>query len=276
MGKIGLSLIVAASLWGASDQQIVEFVTANLKSNPSVKIDEVKVMGRAPISTLKGWDSVKIFMDLSVTRNGKTSDMKATDMLFTSGNYIALDMVDATTKTSLKQTLAPKPSGADYDAAHLAAGSSKAPNKILVFSDPQCPFCKDFMTDALEAAAKNPTKLAVYYYHFPLTIHPSSPLIIRAALAAEAAGVKDVPLKVYRANFESKSENPDEVLAEFNKLLGTNVKKGDLFNKAIDERLNGDIAKAHNLLVKGTPAVYINGEPDPKREHFEKILKEIK
>ena len=32
MGKIGLSLIVAASLWGASDQQIVEFVTANLKS----------------------------------------------------------------------------------------------------------------------------------------------------------------------------------------------------------------------------------------------------
>lgn len=272
-----LPLIAMSSLWGASDAQIVDFMTTSLKSNPSVKVDTIKVMERAPLPGMKGWESVKVFMDLSMTRNGKTNDLKTTDMFFTSGKYIATDLIDATTKTSLKQQLAPKPSGADYNLEHLVSGSSKAPYKILVFSDPQCPFCKDFMTDALEASSKYPDKIAIYYYHFPLTtLHPSSPAIIRAEIAAQAAGIRDVASKVYNAMFEVQADDPDAVVAEFNKLIGTNLKKNDLFTKAVEMRYNADLDRGYAMMIHGTPAVFINGQPDPKRETFEKILKELK
>jgi protein-disulfide isomerase len=147
----------------------------------------------------------------------------------------------------------------------------------MVFSDPLCPFCKDFMTDAIEEGKKKPAKFGVYLYHFPLTsIHPQSPVLIRAMIAAEILGVKDVAYKVYSANMEFKTANVDEVLDAFNKAVGCKLTKEHLGNVKVEEHYKYDAKRAEELMIKGTPAVFIDGKLDPKREKFETYRKEGK
>jgi|GEM_PF-5274583 len=59
---------------------------------------------------------------------------------------------------------------------HLPAlGNSKAPVTMIEFSDLQCPFCRQFFTTAFPQIKKDyidTGKVALYYRHLPLTIHP--------------------------------------------------------------------------------------------------------
>ncbi len=58
--------------------------------------------------------------------------------------------------------------------AHLILGKSSAPIKIVVFDDPDCPFCRKYLPMLKTLYEKNSEKVAIYVRYFPLDIHPDA------------------------------------------------------------------------------------------------------
>jgi len=67
-------------------------------------------------------------------------------------------------KSQLKPDLDPN----IYDDKHLIAGDKDAKHKLVVFSDPQCPFCKEIVPNMYKIVKEYPKRFALYYYHMPL------------------------------------------------------------------------------------------------------------
>ena len=86
---------------------------------------------------------------------------------------------------------------------------------MVIFSDPMCPFCIDFVPEVIDEIVSSKTKkIALFYYHFPLSIHPRAETIVKATIAAEADGVDPAELisKVYNTDFEEVSKDEKAVL----------------------------------------------------------------
>ena len=78
------------------------------------------------------------------------------------------------TGKSMKDSVNPNLNEKYYDKSKLIAGNPNAKDKIVLFSDPLCPFCIDFAPDVINYVNKNSNKIALYYYSFPLSSHPAS------------------------------------------------------------------------------------------------------
>ena len=276
MWKLSTLLILgASSLFGANDKAIEEFIKGNVARNPNVSLLEMEVTGRHPVPSLKGWESVMLKLKLEVNRGGKKSTIDTTDILFTSGDVVA----NLKQKQSLKNLVRPVVQPEHYRKDRIIAGdmSGKAQYKIVVFSDPQCPFCMDYVPDVIALAQKHPEKITLYYYHLPLpTLHPAAPVIVRAAAALELKGEKNVVERMYAAGMEAKTNDEAEVLAEFNKKMKSSLKPADLHTKEVEAHVAADAAAAGELMVRGTPSIFINGQFDSDKSMFENLKKTLK
>jgi protein-disulfide isomerase len=74
----------------------------------------------------------------------------------------------------------------EYAAEGRRSGRADAPVTIVVFSDFQCPACRQLADQLDSVRARHPRDVAVVYRHFPLT--PVHPYAQAAALASECAG----------------------------------------------------------------------------------------
>jgi len=87
----------------------------------------------------------------------------------------------------------------------MLSGSAASPVKIEVFSDLQCPSCRDLFLKALQPAMKDyPDKVSVTYYEFPLSGHQYSRQAARFVAAAAKLGRKQA-LSVYEAIFNDQT-----------------------------------------------------------------------
>ena len=156
MTKVG-ALLLASSVnlfaVSANDQLVLDFISANIKSNPSVTLKEIKIAETIPLAQVKGWDAVKVKMTVDVKGQGEKSN---TETLFRSGSVVAFDLFDMKKKESLKNSLLPKATATEYRKDRIVAGnkSGNAKYKILVFSDPLCPFCRSFIPKAIKDMKK--------------------------------------------------------------------------------------------------------------------------
>jgi protein-disulfide isomerase len=156
---------------------------------------------------------------------------------------------------------------------HLIYGDINAKDKIVIFSDPICPFCQSYMPGILKAVKENPKKIALFYYHFPLTmLHPEAPTVIKAAMALEKKGVKDVLLKVYKQKIEINTKDEQKALDEFNKKLGTKLTLKEINTQEILKHYSEDLELAGKMMINGTPTVYVNGKKDFSRNKYKTIL----
>lgn len=151
---------------------------------------------------------------------------------------------------------------AQLAAASPAAAPPAAPVavEVVVYSDFQCPFCRQFAQPIRELQAKGAdgTPVTVTFKHFPLSIHPAAELAHRAALAAEAQGrfweMHDLlfanPQRVQRAD-----------LVAYAKQLGLDQARfeNDLDGDAVKRAIAADLAEGTKAGVTGTPSYTING-----------------
>jgi protein-disulfide isomerase len=145
-------------------------------------------------------------------------------------------------------------------------GKENAPLKMVIFSDFQCPFCKQYADylDELEGEWISSGKLQVQFRDFPLAKHKNS---LSAHMAAAAAHAQDRYLDMHRQLFDTQadwisSERPEEFFAQAAELLGLDK---DQFQKdynnpnAISEiKDDRDTGRAWGLT--GVPTFYLNGE----------------
>lgn len=266
--------ISAITLCAANfDDKIISFEKNRLSNNARVEIKEIKINTKkrmqAPISNWYGY-----ILDVSAKVNDK--DINAKDIIFSNGVIVTSELLDLKTGKSLKDLLQPKLESKYYTKEHLIAGNAQAKDKIVVFSDPLCPFCIDYVPDVIAHVMKNQNDIALYYYHFPLLkSHPASATLVKAMDVAKHKGINDVELKVYQIDWEQHfkvdSKDEDEILAAFNKEFKIEITKEELNHLDIMNKILDDVKVGEDMMVRGTPTIFVNGEKDNTKLKYETL-----
>ena len=270
---VSMSILLSGALYAASNEQnIVDFEKKRISQNPNVQVKDIKIETKKELP-LAGWSGYILNVQADV--QGKSINAK--DILFSDGKYIALELIDSETGKSLKDLVTPNLTEKYYDKSKLIAGNHNAKDKIVIFSDPLCPFCKDYVPDVIKYVNKNSDTIALYYYNFPLMIHPAATPLSKLAEIAKNKGIKDAELKTYETNwepyFDEKTTDEKKILEAFNKEFKTSIKQEELSDKNLDSLIKKDISMGDDVMVQGTPTIFINGVKDASTQKFETLGK---
>lgn len=275
--KIAFLLSIAVATFAATDTEIETYVANAIKGNKSVTVKSVKVSGREAVEGMNGWESVKVIIDVNIDKgNGQQpQNLKTSDMFFVKGDFLATDLINLKKNKTLKELCRPKVTAEYYDSEHLVAGNKDAKQKIVIFSDPLCPFCRDLVPDIINAAVKNPNKIAVYHYSYPLlTIHSSSEKIIKAEISirGKIKNKAEFLTKLYKTEVEPNEQDNDKIIAKLNSELDVSIKKSEATSKETIKEYDAELEKAHKMMIKGTPSIFINGEIDTDKSKINQEL----
>ncbi len=270
MLKLLTTTLLAGSFVHAADisNKVEDFLDDKFMQNPRLKSVDVKVSDVVDLRKMKNWKGY--IVDVNATLNNKTKKSISQRMIwFSNGKVITHELFNLESGVNLIQQVKPKFKEAYYKKENLIFGHADAKHKVVIFSDPLCPFCRRYVPGALKNMKKDPNKYAVYYYHFPLErLHPASVTLVKAAAAARLQGHKDVVEKLYNVQVNSQERDVKKILAAFNKAEGTNIKAEDLKNPAVLKELKADFDTGNSVMVAGTPTVYFDGKIDRTRNKY--------
>lgn len=274
MSKLLMSTIAATVTLSASAQPdnkvLLKYVKKTVVKNPQVKVKGVTVLESKTDERLPGWTILLTTMDLEYQKK----EIHAPETMFVKDGLITGQLVDLKTGIAYRDNIKPSVPTSYYDDAHLLFGNKDAEHKVLIFSDPQCPFCQELVPAIFNTAKENPTKIAVYYYHLPLLrIHPVSDILTRVMHVAQHEGKMDVVEKIYSLKIDPKETDMTKVLAAVKTHTGFTVTPDQINKKEVKEALKADETAAGKMMVSGTPTIYIDGEWDKKRDGYKKLIK---
>jgi len=255
----------------ATGEKIADFLEDKFSENPKLKSVDVKVDDVIPLKQLPKWNAY--IVDVTAVLKSKANQRIHEKMIwFSNGQMITKDLTDINTGESLTERVKPKVKAKHYAKENLIYGNANAKHKVIIFSDPLCPFCRGFVPRAIAKMKQEPQKFALYYYHFPLArLHPASVVLVKAAVAAEQKGVKHVIPKLYNIKIDPHEKNVKKILDVFNKAEGTNITVKDINQHEVLKQLQHDKQVANDLMVGGTPTVYFDGVIDNTKKKYLKV-----
>ena len=269
---LSISILIASSLYASNDESIVDFEKKRISQNPNVEVKSIKINTKKELP-LNGWYGY--ILDVEANVQGKSINAK--DILFSDGKYISLELIDSETGKSLKDLVTPNLTDNYYDKSKLIAGNHNAKDKIVIFSDPLCPFCKDYVPDVIKYVNKNKDSIALYYYNFPLSIHPAATPLSKLIEVAKHKGVKDVELRAYEIDwepyFDVKTTDEKKILEAFNKEFKINIKVEEISTNEIKALIEKDITMGEEVMVAGTPTIFVNKVKDSTKLKYETLGK---
>lgn len=276
MRKLVLSTLLLFGILNANtiENKILDFEKKRLmNSNKRMVVEEVKIIHKQELP-ISGWYGFMI--DIKVKLQEK--EARAKDIVFSNGILVASDLLDINTGESLKGSIAPNLSEEYYNKSHLIAGNNKAKNKIVLFSDPLCPACKAVVPDIIKYVNKNPKKIALYYYHFPLIqLHPAAEVLSKAMIVASKKGLKDIELNTYTKDFSkyftSKEKDSKIILKGFNEIFKTDISLAQIEKENISKQLLTDMVMGDGVMVNSTPTIYVNGKKDKTQQKYKMLGK---
>ena len=272
--KLLTSTLIASTVLSANtvpdNKTLVKYVKRNIVKNPQVKLNGVTIIEKKTHKDLPGWTVLLTTMDLTYQKK----EIHAPEMMFVKDGLITGHLVNQKTGNDYRNEIKPTVPKSMYDAKHLLFGNKDAKHKILIFSDPQCPFCQEVVPPILKAAKAHPETMAVYYYHLPLLrIHPVSGILTKVMHIAQEQGKLDVVEKMYSLKIDPRETNMQKVLAAVKKHTGFSVTPAQIDAKSVKSAIEADGLAASRLMVSGTPTVYIDGEWDKMRNGYKKLIK---
>ncbi len=272
MSKLLMSTVALTSILSAQEQPdneaLVKYVKQSVVKNPDVVVKGVTVIESKTDARLPGWTILMTTMDVEFQKK----EIHAPEMMFVKDGLITGHLSDVKTGNDYRELIKPTVPQSYYDDAHLLFGNKDAAHKILIFSDPMCPFCQDLVPAIFKAAKDNPTKIAIYYYHLPLLrIHPVSDVLTRVMHIAQHEGKTDIVEKIYALDIEAKETNLTKILDAVKTQTGYVLTPEQINAQTVKDALKADQSAAEKLLVTGTPTVYIDGEWDRERNGYEKL-----
>lgn len=270
--SLSLAAVLTSSLLAISNDKMIKFVEGQLKKNPNVELESVTIRDSFNLENNKGWKVFVVDMKGHVKQKGTAREFASQDILFANDTVIAPELIDVKTGESMKSSISPTFKAEYYNDKNLVMGNKNAKHKIVLFSDPLCPFCIKSVKKLAPYIKKHPKTFALYYYHFPLLrLHPASKTIVKAMNAAVIKGKKEVLLKTYSAKFNAQETNERKILNTFNKALKMNLTMKDINSPAIANHIKEDKSIAADLLVNSTPTIFFDGKKDASREKYKKV-----
>ncbi|OPX26177.1 MAG: hypothetical protein B1H07_04960 [Campylobacteraceae bacterium 4484_166] len=253
-------------------EDIVAFEKKRISLGTSLDVRNISLFLEQKLQ-IDGWTAYVLSLELKQDEN----EFETKDILFSDGKVIATELFDHKTSRSFKDSIEVTVPKELYKDDHLIAGNKDAKHKVVLFSDPLCPFCIEYVPEIITYAKNNPKLISLYYYHFPLTnIHPASITLAQAMIKLkEENKIKDLETKTYQAKFENsfdpRETDPQKIIEAFNKAVGSNLTTKDIDTKEIQDEIKKDMQIASDALVSGTPTIFIDGKLDKTRDLYKKL-----
>ena len=145
--------------------------------------------------------------------------------------------------------------------AQVAASAATAPPiDVVIYSDFQCPFCRQFAQPSRDLELNGVTGVAtrVTFKHFPLAFHTKAPLAHQAAEAARAQGRF---WEMHDQLFLNQQRLSRADLIGYARSLALDIDRfeRDLDSEAVKLAVARDMADAAKAGVTATPSYSING-----------------
>ncbi|WP_295003365.1 thioredoxin domain-containing protein [Sulfurimonas sp.] len=261
-------LLVSFVNASTSGEKVKEYLEEKYSENTNIKTLQLEIEEEVALKELKDWKAYIVV--LKATLKKKPDNLIQQKVIwFSNGEVITKELTSLKTEESLTDSVRPKFKDGYYKKENLIYGNNNAEHKVAIFSDPLCPFCRSFVPGAIEDMKKQPKKFAIYYYHFPLpSIHPASVPLVKAAVAAELKGYKNVVLNLYKVQVDAKEKDIKKVLTAFNKAIGSKLVPADLTTTEVNKQVNYDSETANNVMVNGTPTLYFDGAIDKTKKKY--------
>ena len=176
-------------------------------------------------------------------------------------------LADPEPEPSPPATSSGAPAGAT--SATLSIGPRKAPVKLELFTDFQCPFCAKLHDTLLELVRRHPGKIHLQHRDYPLDpacnaaiSSPFHPMACEAAFVARCAAPQGKFWEMAALLYKAGRGLDDAKLAELGKQLKLNERKLKVCLKSPRTRaaVVADIALGRSRSVSGTPATLVNGQ----------------
>ena len=277
---LSLAVVTTLTISAASDEDDVKSYVKNfMVQNKQVKVTSVDIIDKKLLDEPKGWEVYFVNIHANVKKSATVYDkVTVPETLFVKDGYTVPTLVNLETGEDLKSILKPELKANVYADDHLLVGNKNAKHKIVVFSDPQCPFCQQKIPEMYKAVKENPDLFALYYYHLPLLrIHPVSDIITRAMLVSQNKGAtSDKIIEMYKFKINPREVNATKVLAELKKQFNIDVSEAEINEEKISKIITFDRDMATKSMVTGTPTVYVDGKWDPSRNKYKKLISKKK
>lgn len=151
-------------------------------------------------------------------------------------------------------------------------GPADAPVTMTLFTDFECPYCRQIIPLLDEVLEKNPKTVKLSFKNMPLKFHKLAEPSAKAALAAHEQG-KFWP-------FHDKLFAEQKLTEETIKKTAVDLKldiprfEKDMESPGVQSKLQKDMLDAQSAGVTGTPTVFINGRTPRQRnlEGFQAII----
>ncbi|MFT7879246.1 MAG: thioredoxin domain-containing protein [Sulfurimonas sp.] len=274
MSKLLTSTLIATLTLSAGDsvdkKALLKYVKKHVVLNPQVEVKGITIIEETSHPELPGWSVYLTTMNL----NYQGKEMKAPETIFVKDGLVTRNLVSLKKGRDYRKEIKPTVTEKFYNDTHLIFGNKNAAHKVLVFSDPQCPFCQDVVPDIMKAAKEHPDTIALYYYHLPLLrIHPVSDVLTRVMHLAQHEGKMDILPKVYAMKIDPRETDTKKILAEVKKQTGYSVTVKEVDAQKVKDAMKADSDAASELMVRGTPTIYVDGKWDKMRNKYKEFIK---
>ncbi len=267
-----LSISSLAKDTNTIDAKVLKYEKHRVEASGRYEVKNVEIFLKQKLP-LKDWTGYVLQLKLQLDDK---KEFSIKDTVFTNGQAITGELRNVKNGRSYKDFLSPKVPNSYYNDEHLIAGNKNAKNKIVIFSDPLCPFCLEYIPEVIRHVEKNSDNIALYYYHFPLLrLHPAADTITKAMAVAQHNGVKNIVQNIYHAKFEKKFDVDEKdtsiILNAINDVLNTKITTKQISAQKIIKEVKQDVKLGSDILVEGTPTIFINGQIDRSRKKFKDI-----
>lgn len=272
MQKLSATLLLCANVFAAGDAEVLAYLKKGIASNPNVSNVEVGMNGKKAVPGMSGWQAYFVAIEADVKQGAETRHINQNGTYFISGDTIATELVNIKTGERYNDTMAPDFPVQFYTKNNLISGTAKAKHKVVIFSDPLCPFCRRYVPETLSYMQKYPAVFGVYYFHYPLsTLHPAAATLTRAAIAAEQAGMENVTMRLYTVEVNANEKDESKILEAFNKTFKTKFTLADIRRPSVVKQFESDQKVAQAAMISGTPTVFFNGKKDSSKNKYKEI-----
>ncbi|QTA92763.1 vitamin K epoxide reductase family protein [Desulfonema magnum] len=195
-------------------------------------------------------------------------------------------------KASLNDFYASEPVDIEFPESSMMTGNPNAPVKLIVFTDFFCNACYQFYLAEKYLLSKYKNKIKVVYYNYPrggsCSGEDGKKILRRSCIAAKAflsAGYYNIFAPYLTAHYHSyqylyKDYDESKAIGIISEIMDDQVFLENMNSPETAELLERDLKLVHQLNMKVTPTVFINGRAllgVPPYELFDAIIeKELK
>ena len=273
---IVLVLLATVQIFAISQKSVEYYVKKYIEKKTHSHVEKIETISTYEVGGTHGWHVYFLSLNVKMKMGKVYRKRHLSQVVFAKGKKIAFSLKDKKGQEYAK-ILKPTVPQSAYDKRHLLAGNANAQHKILLISDPFCPFCQEIVPPLITAVQKHPNLFALYSYQLPLVrIHPASAVVTKVMVLLHDEGKVEDYKKMYHLLVSEKERKESVVLKAIEKKIGRKFTHKDLMNTKIKEALAFDMAMKKRLFVTGTPTIFIDGVWDPTRMAYKDYIKKAK